>query len=370
MTLLLKRGQFVHFVLRSADSVDMEAIAITELSDIESSYHVKFLRNEQIMRHLATVDPNSYAAVVVRSMDHSIAAMALMNEHKNGAPLNAKRAESILHEFSGSLRASELFTVWTPGLLQSIKTMANEEVARNGSKTSNLDRDARVCLAVMMNQVSAEESMKYADDCRQKYPHEVFFQRIYSSLFTFTKNWHSGLTASEEVTKLFPTDADVLHCRAGILRLAFEQPVIDYKNWNQLKKQIDGVKEAYETYLKIAPKDHRQFAENHYVLAYLWLKYSTPSTQIAESDLEAVSVYFQKGLNAERDVLPCFQPFHSGFKDFVAKYVNVWPSTYVYVEGETCTFDMSTHGLPGRSKTDPVPTDNIKFVDARRPTKR
>lgn len=337
-----------------------KAVATKVHFDIEQSYYGKFLQNEEKIRNLATVDPNSYAAVVVKSMDHLITASALMKEHLS-KPTEGYCIERILGEYSGSLRASELFVVWSQQLLRNIKTMADETIESHGCESSDADRDARVCLVVMTNQISAEDSLDFVRVCRKKYPNEVFFQRIFSDLFTYTEDWDSGLKASEELSKLFPNDAEVLNSRAGMLRLTTDKNNIDYKNWNRLKKQIEVVKEAYKTYLKIAPKDHRHFAENNYVMAYLSLKYSTPSTQMSQSDLQEINLYFQMGLDAEKDVLPCFLPFHSGHKDIVAKYVNIEPTTFI---------DMTSSGLASTSHTGPVPTENIEYIDLRKPTKR
>lgn len=329
------------------------------VSDVEKTYYGKFLQNEEKIRSLATADPNSYAAVVVKCMDHLITAKILMKEHLN-EPHNDCCIERILNEFSGSLRASELFALWTPDLLRSVKNMANKTIESKGSRASDSDRDARVCL-VIMDQTRAEESIKFVDVCRKKYPHEVLFQRIYVDLFTYTKNWDCGLKASEEVSRLFPSNADILNSRAGMLRITTDKGEIDYKNWSLQKKQIEAVKEAYKRYIELAPKDHRFFAENNYIMAFLSLKYSNPSSQISHSDLQDINVYFQNGLNAEMDILPCFHPFRSGAKEYVEKFVNVLPTTYI---------DITKHGMPGRPKTATFIADNTTFIDIRKPTKR
>lgn len=178
--------------------------------------------------------------------------------------------------------------------------------------------------------------------------------------------YFSGLKASDEVCKLFPNDANLLFARASLLRLMNGTNLPDYRNWARQKKQIEIVKEAYKNYLKVAPKDHRQFAESNYVLAYLSLKYSTPSSQMSLSEIQEISFHFQNSLNAEVDVLPCFLHFHSRFKEFVTKNINIEHVKYV----NTLNVDLTKHGMPGRPKPRTISTENETFIDIRKPTER
>lgn len=86
--------------------------------------------------------------------------------------------------------------------------------------------------------------------------------------------------------------------------------------------------------------------------------------------MQDINVYFQKGLNAELDIIPCFLPFTSESKQLVEEHVNFHPITNIYHEGNTCTVDLTTYGMPGRPKTRYLPTENMTFVDMREPTER
>lgn len=339
----------------------MKRVAGTIISDVDKTYYGKFIRNEEQIRSLAAANPNSYAAVVVRSVDHLLTAKALMNEHTS-QPCNPCCTETILHELSSSFRASELFGLWTPDLLLAIKSMANESMYSEGSTTSRLDRDARICL-VVLNQTDMEEKISFANACRRKYPKEVLFQRIYSDLFTYTQDWTAGLQASKEVSELFPTDADVLNSRAGILRLAIVNGRIDCTNRGRQKELIEALKEAYKNYFRFAPKDHRFFASNCYTRAFLSLTNSNPSLLLSHSELQDISQYFVKGQSAEMDILPCFLPFNSSHKEYVARIVNVHPTTCMFAGSE---IDM-THGTPNGKC---FPSEILNLINMDKPSQR
>lgn len=346
---------------------------ITTNLNTDDTYYGKFLQNEEKIRNLATADPNSYAAVVVKSMDHFLKARALLKKF-----LKTKRhtgcifgvAKGILREYSISTRASELFAVWTTEMKNALEIMAKFVMKDEGDKISDLDRDARVCFGMWMTQGDKMEAIKFFDSCRKKYPNEVFFHRIYCDLFLFTNDYETGLKASEEVSKLFPNSPNILHARAGLLRVTTDTGDPDYRNWSQQKKQVEIVKEAYKNYLKITPKDHRQFAENNHVLAYLSLKYSTPSSRMNNTDMQEIMIHYQNGLNAELDILPCFLPFKSQVKDFVSEILVTYPPISIFKEGNTLNIDMTTHGIPGRPKPKVIDTNNMNYKHVGEPLKR
>lgn len=346
----------------------MKRVVSSVTSNTDNTYYGKFLQNEEKIRNLASADPNSYAVIVVKAMDHFIAGQALMKDYSSKRH-DASYVKRILKEFSASLTASEIFAIWTPDLQRNVKRMAKESMDAEGRKISNLDRYARICYAMLTIQSGVAEASKFLDASRQKYPEEYFFHRVYCYLFTFVQDWNAGLTASDEVAKLFPNDANILNARAVMLRMMTDTGDVDYINWSRQKKQIDIVKEAFRNYLKVAPKDHRHFADNQYFMAYLSFKYASPSSQMSHSDMQDINVYFQNGLNAELDIIPCFLPFTSEAKEMVAQFVTFHPSACVYIEGDSCTIDMTTHGMPGRPKPK-ISTENMTLVDMRKPTKR
>lgn len=340
----------------------------TTSNTIKTSFYEKFLQNEDKIRKLATADPDSYAAVVVKSVDHFVMGRAMLKLESKESRHKCYN-ERILKEFSESVRETEIFATWTFDLVESVKTMAKEAIKSEGGKKSDLDRYARICFGMLSINDDRKKAIKFLDECRKKYPTEIFFYRIYCYIFTFTNDFESSLKASDEALKLFPTCANILNARAQALRMMADVGNVDYRNWSRTKKQIDAVKEALKDYLKGAPKDHRHFADNNYFISYLAYKYAAPSAQMCQSDLLEINVYFQNGLNAEKDIIPCFLPFTAESKAFVEQYVTFHPRTDVYIDDKTCTIDMTTHGMPGRPK-EPFHIDNMTFNDMREPPKR
>lgn len=342
-----------------------------ERVSIDNTFYGKFVKNQEKIRKLAIADPNSYAAVVVDAADHFVTGSQMMKKHHG--ELTRFCAERILKEFSDSLRASEIFAIWTPELRRNVQSMARDAMESEGTRSSSLDRCARICYGMLMMQKVDEtaitEVIKFMDVSRKKYPTEIFFHRIYCYLFTFTKDWEAGLKASDEACKLFPNNANILNARAVMLRMMTDVGDVDYIHWSKQKKQAEDVKQAFKDYLKISPKDHRHFADNNYFVAYFTFKYAATSSQMMPDDIREIYVYFQNGLNAEKDIIPCFLPYTSEAKNFVSDHLNIHPTINVYHEGDSCTIDMTTHGMPGRPKTGFIPTENMTFIPMQ-PTKR
>lgn len=332
--------------------------------NIDGTFYGKFMKNQQQIRNLATADPNSYAAVVVNSVDHFIAGKAMIAD-QSAESVECCCATRILKEFAECMRASEIFPLWTADLRRNVQTMAENAIKGEGHRTSDLDRYARICFGMMKILSGEAEARNYLDECRKKYPAEVFFHRIYCYMYSCTREWEAGLKASDEACKLFPNDANILNARASMLRMMIDKGVVDYQHWSRLKQQVEDMKQAFKNFLKIAPKDHRHFAENNYFIAYFAFKYATPSDKMMHCDVQEIGVYYQNGLNSEQDIIPCFLPFTSQAKDFVAKFIMFNPSIVkMYQEGNTCTIDMTSCGMPG------IPTDNMTIVDMRIPSKR
>lgn len=340
----------------------------TECKDLDKLFYGKFIKNDEKIRSLANANPDSYAAVLVASFDHFVTGVSMLYAHER-EELHDSCFKRILKEIANSLRATEIFAVWTPSLRNTIKTMAKSVMDGERGRSSEADRDARICYGMLIA-TNAVEAIKFMDLCRKKYPTEIFFHRIYCYLFTSTKDWVSGLKASIEACKLFPNDANIVNARAVMLRMMTDKGDVDYTNWSRVKKQVDEVKQAFKDYLRIAPKDHRHFADNNYFVAYFAFKYAAPSSQMMRCDMEEITVYYQNGLNAEIDINPCFLPFTSEAKNFVMTNVTIHPPAHIYVDGTTCNIDMTTHGMPGRPKPNHIPTDNMTTVFMGKPSER
>ncbi len=349
----------------------MERVIGKAIHDIDNTFYGKFVKNQDKIRKLALANPNSYAAVVVEAVDHFTTGEAMIEHHGN-ASLKSVCFVTILKEFADSLRASEIFALWTPELRRKVQAMASNVIKCDES--SDVDRDARICYGMLMvltgDLAAITKAIKFHADAKEKYPTEIFFWRSYCYLFSFTKEWDAGLKASDEAIKIFPNDANILNARAMMLRMMTDVGDVDYVHWSKQKKQAEDVKQAFKDYLKIASKDHRHFADNNYFVAYFTFKYAAPSSRMMTEDMRDISFYFQSGLNAEKDIIPCFLPYTSQQKNYVAKSVNIHPTVNVYHEGNTCTIDMTTHGMPGRPKTGYIPTENMIFIPSLEPTKR
>lgn len=349
----------------------MERTIHSVATNIDDTFLGKFIKNQTKIRNLAIADPNSYAAVVVKAADHFTMGSAMMDGHSDKT-LKSVCYETILREFADGFRASEAFALWLPDLRRNVRSMAEDVIKREAKRSSDVDRDARMCYGILIaikgDPDSIEKAIKFNGTCRKKYPTEIFFWTTYCYLFTFSKDWAAGLKASDEACKLFPNDAGILNARASILRMMMDVGVVDYVHWSKTKKQAEDVKRAYKDYLEVAPKDHRHFAENNYLIAYFAFKYAAPSSEMMLDDIREISIYYQNGLKAESDIIPCFLPFTSQPKDFVAPYFNFGPPSNVFYDEDSKTAHVLLCKKPPEEAFTHI--DNTTYISIRKPTER
>ncbi|KAG4067322.1 hypothetical protein HA402_000313 [Bradysia odoriphaga] len=351
-------------------SFTMERNIFATVQNVDDTFYGKYMKNQRKILELAISDPKSYASVVVKAVDHFVTASAMMEDHC-GEVLKSVCVETILREYADGLRASEIFAIWLPDVRQKLQSIAGDVIKRETKRSSAVDRNARICYGILMIQKcdldSIRKAIKFNDISRKKYPTEIFFWRTYCYLFTFTKDWESGLKASDEACQLFPTDESILNARASMLRMMTDVGNVDYVNWSKQKKQAEEVKQAFKDYLKIARKDHRHFAENNYLVAYFAFKYAAPSSEMMLDDIREITHYYQNGLKAENDIIPCFLPYTSEPKQFVAAHVNIQPTMSVFVDSRDSRTAHVTFGPP---KTGFLHINETTYINMRMPTKR
>lgn len=110
-------------------------------------------------------------------MDHFTIGRTMMEPYLNGCCPPSLVAD-ILKEVSISLRASEIFAIWTPEIRRNVDNMAEETLKDQKNKTSEIDRDARVCFALLMAQSDLAKATKFLNVSRKIQTRFSFIESI------------------------------------------------------------------------------------------------------------------------------------------------------------------------------------------------
>jgi TPR repeat protein len=247
-----------------------------------------------------------------------------LNEYANRGSITAKRLCNALEHFMEVLNILTQFKILTeqqedtfvcelsqcyriehivaqiPGLEMRQRTAEIvDRVLRRCDSGSNagvsrLDEDARVCYAVLHID-SHELIVKFLGACKQKYPKSIYFFELSASVNGWLGRYETTLYDANTGLVLDPNYCELLYDKAVALRL--------------LDKDMNEAIEAYQTFLTIAPKDHRKVPESFYAMASCYFV-----RHIHDGVADIVKKTYQQGEEAEKRQLPCFLPYHSNNK--------------------------------------------------------
>ncbi|CAF3837201.1 unnamed protein product [Rotaria sp. Silwood1] len=122
------------------------------------------------------------------------------------------------------------------------------------------------------------------------------------SLYGFLEKYDEGLADFNTALQLVPDNIELLYDRAAMLRLT---------------KHVDlnVAVVTHEIFLKNAPVDHRKLPEAYYAAASCYFMNTA-----LKNHFELAEKYYKKGIEAEKQQLPCFLPYESKNKLFLSKF--------------------------------------------------
>ncbi|CAF1449022.1 unnamed protein product [Adineta steineri] len=258
----------------------------------------------------------------------------LLNEFIN---VNDKDVQFII-ELSAAIRIQNIVIQLPEDLHNEAKLIADRVLARCDSKESLLDEDARVCYGYLhMN--SLQSTIEFLTVCIRMYSKSDFFLELRGCLYGFLGKYDEGLADFNAALQLVPDAVELLYDRAAYLRLI---------------KHIDlnGAIEAYDTFLKSAPLDHRKRPEAYYAVASCYFVNTTIPNHV-----EIAEKYYEKGIEAEKQQLPCFLPYESNNKSLVSMFFSLKSMK----SNRASTESVIDTGKPKSRLTDSRRLDMIQF---------
>ncbi len=216
-----------------------------------------------------------------------------------------------VENFANCVREEEIVARLTFDLRDKAIEIVNKTLRSEGNSKSQLDIDARVCYANFYSN-DMQQTIDFLKRCTEKYPNESYFYRLGGCLCGFTEEFKKGLNELNKAMKLKPNDYQILYERAAMMRLEEDCDLKD-------------VLEAYQSFLKIAPKDHRKIPETYYAIAISLMGKNSSNKMkkrgklnLSDEMISEIKSYYEKGLEAEKIQLPFFLPYESNNKSLLA----------------------------------------------------
>ncbi|CAF1228928.1 unnamed protein product [Adineta steineri] len=241
-------------------------------------------------------------------------------------------------ELSAAVRIENIVIQLPESMSNEAKLIVDRVLARCDSEKSQLDEDARVCFGILhMN--SLQSTIEFLSVCIRMYSKSDFFLELRGCLYGFLGKYDEGLADFNAALQLVPDAVELLYDRAAYWRLI---------------KHIDlnGAIEAYDTFLKSAPLDHRKVPEAYYAVASCYIAHTA-----IHNHVEIAEKYYEKGIEAEKQQLPCFLPYESNNKSLVSMFFSLKSMK----SNRASTELVIDTGKPKSRLTDPRRLDMIQF---------
>lgn len=196
--------------------------------------------------------------------------------------------EKCILNFANCFRETEIVAFFEPSQLPGMMKLCKAKIS---NRTSDLDLAARVVYCNLLAISQNSEMLSFSRICCQMYPNEVTFYKMYAAAYAVRQNFEASMKVSDQGLERFPENECLLYCKAGAMKMI--------KSYSR-----EQVIAAYNEFIKHAPFDERMMPEVYYIMAFY-------------SEDDEKTMYYQKGLEAERQILPCLLPYQSKMKSLL-----------------------------------------------------
>ena len=233
------------------------------------------------------------AQIMRSSLEHFFLAISFIVDTDD---LTENQQNEFVHELSQSYRIARIVIEFpTDRMRQQTVHIVNEVLHRCGlqykTSTSQLDEDVRIC-HIGLHRHSDERIEQFLKQSMNKYPKTIFFIELSIISRQLQGHYETSLDLANKGLKINPKNCELLYLRAVALRY--------------LGTNITETLKAYETFLNLAPIDHRKVPESYYAMGNCHL--STDESQHIQNIIREL---YSKGEDAEKKQVPCFLPYKS-----------------------------------------------------------
>ncbi|CAF3806421.1 unnamed protein product [Adineta steineri] len=260
----------------------------------------------------------------ILSNDSSVYDLNVLNEHAKRGSQTAEKLCNALRHFHNALNLitkSESLTMQQENIFiheyaqccrteHTVAQIPNTKLERKIQRTidrvfqrccndsnlinSQLDKDVRVCY-VVLHVDSPKINLRFLNSCKQKYPKVVFFLEFSAAMNLMLGQFEAAVSDANAGLKIDPNYYELLFMKATVFVV--------------MKKEMDEIIKAYQTFLALAPKDHLRVPESYYSMACRYLESSED-----DDSIDLIKKIYMQGEEAEKIQLPCFLPYKSDNK--------------------------------------------------------
>ena len=221
--------------------------------------------------------------------------------------LTEEHEHMFIHELSQCYRIEPIVAQIPCEMHKRVSNVLDRVLCRctkeSNSVASQLDEDVRLCYATL--HINSYELIdQFLGACKEKYPKSIYFFVISGAVNGFLRRPQDGLYNINHGLQIEPKNCELLYHKAVLLR--------------HLGIDIDEAINAYQTFLNVAPKDHRKVPEAYYEMAICYFKDYTFDVAIG-----SVNRLYKEGKQAEKRQLPCFLPYKSDNIAFIKPIVEM-----------------------------------------------
>ncbi len=201
---------------------------------------------------------------------------------------------------------ANLASVFTPltNLEKDLQTnlISPNEINFSENKVSESDCNARICYMYL----KLDKLIPFISESLRKYPNNLVMLELRGCMYCFGKKWDMALKDFDKILEIDPHNYHFLYHKAVAYFQSLDKNAYNLKN----KESITH----FEKFIEKSPRDYRKVPEAYYTMATLYLV-QTKSDETIWS--EKTNKYFNKGIDSEKFMLPCFIPYESDKKKYL-----------------------------------------------------
>ena len=157
----------------------------------------------------------------------------------------------------------------------------------SNSVASQIDEDVRLCYATL--HLNSDQLIdQFLGPCKQKYPSSIYFFLISGVANGFLRRPEQGLYNINCGLEIEPDNYELLYHKAVLLR--------------HIRKDMDEAIKAYQTFLRVAPKDHRKVPEVYYEMVICYLQGDMPDA----ARMDTVIQLYREGKTGRETAITMF----------------------------------------------------------------
>ncbi|XP_037040161.1 uncharacterized protein LOC119077107 [Bradysia coprophila] len=277
-------------LIETIERVTNDKPTISKIEEVAGSSVGKYWNNfEEIKKRAQNGYP--FAKRLLTSMSYfadSVHGFDQLSAKKVSAADIGFTQDQCISNLANCLRVTEIVVFFHPSELPRLFNLCE---ARISSRKSALDLDARVVHCFLLSVSQNSEFTSFARVCLQMYPDEIFFYKMQAAALALRQNFEASMKVTDEALQKFPNDECLLYCKAGAMKMIESCG----------KEKVIA---AFKEFIKHAPFDERMIPEAYYNMSF----YASDDEQ---------DIYYQKGMEAELQMLPCLLPYQSKSKSLL-----------------------------------------------------